>query len=501
MTNILPLPQELRPALPTIEGNVDYSEYRRQLLRIDDLLVNGGVESDFLQASLDYWSTQDTGPMPKISVQQQLHFQQQSIRALRCNIARTLLGESFRMMSCRIADSPLLQWFCHIDQLDRVKVPSKSALQRYADWLPSDQMRPIINRLVCRAGQGATAQAPQPLGLNEPLDLDVYFLDATCLKANIHFPVDWVLLRDATRTLMKATLLIRDHGLRHRMRPPELFIKMVNQQAIAMTHARRKADSKKARKQILRRIKKLVGAVRRHAKRHRDMLERCWAETDWTRVQAQQVIGRIDEILEQLPRAIKQAHERIIGERLVPSTEKILSLYEPDVHVLVRGKSGAEVEFGNTLVLGESPDGLIVDWKLYQEQAPSDAGLVRPSVERVKAALGTEAIKTVVGDRGLDSARNAQWLEGEGIGNALCPRDPVVLSQKMGEERFRRLQQRRGQTEGRIGIFKNCFLGRPLKAKGFGNRETSVAWAVLTHNLWVLARREQASSAQQREAA
>lgn len=213
------------------------------------------------------------------------------------------------------------------------------------------------------------------------------------------------------------------------------------------------------------------------------------------------MIGRIDEILEQLPRAIKQAHERIIGERLVPSPEKILSLNEPDVHVLVRGKSGAEVEFGNTLVLGESPDGLIVDWKLYQEQAPSDAGLVRPSVERVKAALGTEAIKTVVGDRGLDSARNAQWLEGEGIGNALCPRDPVVLSQKMGEERFRRLQQRRGQTEGRIGIFKNCFLGRPLKAKGFGNRETSVAWAVLTHNLWVLARREQVRNAQQREAA
>lgn len=240
MTNILPLPQELRPALPTIEGNVDYSEYRRQLLRIDGLLANGGVESDFLQASLDYWSTQDTGPMPKISVQQQLHFQQQSIRALRCNIARTLLCESFRMMSCRIADSPLLQWFCHIDRLDRVKVPSKSTLQRYAVWLPSKQMRPIINRLVCRAGQAATAQTPQPLGLNEPLDLDVYFLDATCLKANIHFPADWVLLRDATRTLMKATLLIRDHGLRHRLRPPELFIKMVNQQAIAMTHARRR---------------------------------------------------------------------------------------------------------------------------------------------------------------------------------------------------------------------------------------------------------------------
>jgi hypothetical protein len=412
-----------------------------------------------------------------------------------------LLQESFRGLSCRLADSPLLQWFCQIDRLDRVKVPSKSTLQRHADWLPAEQLRPVINQLCCRAGVAATAHAPQPLDLAEPLDWDTYFLDPTCVKANIHFPVDWVLLRDAVRTLMKATLLIRDHGLRHRMRPPQEFLKSINQHAIAMTHARRKADSKKARKKILRQMKKLVGVVRRHAHRHRDLLASGWAETDWTRAQAQQVIERLDGILAQLPAAVKQAHERIIGERLVDNAEKILSLYEADVHVLVRGKAGAEVEFGNTLVLGEAPSGLIVDWKLYQDQAPADAALVRPSVERVQQARAGQAVKVLVGDRGLDSQRNAQWLESEEIGNAICPRDPVVLTAKLGEEEFRRLQKRRGQTEGRISIFKNNFLGRPLRAKGFGHREASVAWGVLTHNLWVLARQEQASQADRREAA
>lgn len=343
-----------------------------------------------------------------------------------------------------------------------MKVPSKSTLQRYADWLPAELMRPIINRLLGQAAMAASATAPQPLDLAEALDLDTYFLDPTCVKANIHFPVDWVLLRDAVRTLMKATILIRDHRLRHRMRPTEEFLRSINQQAIAMTHARR----------------------------HRDLLESGWAETDWTRAQAQQVIGRMDEILEQLPAALKQAHERIIGERPVANAEKILSLYETDVHVLVRGKAGAEVEFGNTLVLGEAPSGLIVDWKLYQHQAPADAALVRPSVERVKQAWAGRPVKVLVGDRGLDSRSNAQWLAGEGIDNAICPRDPVVLTAKSGEEEFRRLQKRRGQTEGRIGIFKNNFLGRPMRAKGFAHRETSVAWGVLTHNLWVLARRE-----------
>ena len=60
-----------------------------------------------------------------------------------------------------------------------------------------------------------------------------------------------------------------------------------------------------------------------------------------------------------LPAAIRQAHERIIGERPVASADKILSLYEDDLHVIVRGKAGAEVEFGNTLLLAENLDGII----------------------------------------------------------------------------------------------------------------------------------------------
>ena len=54
-------------------------------------------------------------------------------------------------------------------------------------------------------------------------------------------------------------------------------------------------------------------------------------------------------VLAQLPAAVRQAHERLIGGRKQPNKDKILSLYEPDIQVIVRGKSGAEVEFGNNL--------------------------------------------------------------------------------------------------------------------------------------------------------
>ena len=178
------------------------------------------------------------------------------------------MQEDYRGFSCQLAGNPLYQWFCLVDALDQVRVPSKSEVQRFAHWLPAEQMRAVIDGLL----QGAVEQ-PRKLGLKEALDLEEYFLDSTCLKANIHFPTDWVLLRDGVRTLMKATLLIRQAGLRGRMEPPEEFLRRMNRLSIEMTQQARRAGSKKGRKRVLRQMKKLVGVVRAHARRHRELLD------------------------------------------------------------------------------------------------------------------------------------------------------------------------------------------------------------------------------------
>src|SRR2546425_5594390 len=96
----------------------------------------------------------------------------------------------------------------------------------------------------------------------QPLDLESAFVDTTCVEANIHYPVDWVLLRDGTRTLMKSVRLIRGQGLKHRMEEPEVFLRKMNRLCIEMTHARAKADSQRQRKKILRKMDKLMGVVR-----------------------------------------------------------------------------------------------------------------------------------------------------------------------------------------------------------------------------------------------
>jgi hypothetical protein len=351
--------------------------------------------------------------------------------------------------------------------------------------LPDEEMREVINGFLRKAGAPVT-DGKQVLDLDAPLDLSRMFLDTTCVKANIHFPVDWVLMRDGVKSLMQSVELIRKHGLKTRICEPREFITKINCLSMEMTHTRRKKNSNKERKRVLREMKRMVRVVRAHAQRYYTLLDENWQATDWTRPQAEQVLKRMKSIIEALPAAVKQAHERIIGGRQVANDEKILSLFEPNIHVIVRGKAGEEVEFGNLLVLGEQIDGMIMDWELFEEQVPADPRLVRPSVERVESGLNI-SVKSLVTDRGFDNTMNVKWLEERGIFAGLCPRNPRALREAMKDQSFAQAQRRRAQTEARIAIFKNEFLGRPMRSEGFKNRALQVAWGVLTHNLWILA--------------
>jgi hypothetical protein len=473
---IIPIQAHLPQVLPTIEGNVDYRNLREQFERIDQLLGQSGLEQEFIQSDLDQWSGGQKRVTARAQHTRQIHAQ----RALRCNIARILLHEDYRGFAARLADSPLLQHFCLLSQLT-VHVPSKSTLQRYDQWWEENQVRQRIHQVLVLG-----AQDPGRLDLDQALDLNCCFVDTTCVEANIHYPVDWVLLRDGTRTLMKAVSLIREQGLKHRMEEPEVFMSRVNKLCIKMTHAWNQADGQKQRKRTLRQMDRVVGTVRRHAQRYRELLDKQWEQTQWTRPQAEQVLGRMDQVLAQLPEARRQARERILAGRQVDNAEKILSLYEEDVHVIVRKKAGAPVEFGNTLLLGENPQGLILDWELFKDSAPADSKLLPGSVGRMEEIYGP--LKALGGDRGFDNLDNREGMADDGIYNGVCPRSPKALKERMRSPKFRQLQRRRAQTEARIGIIKNVFLrGRP-RCKGFTNRKLTLTWTVLVHNLWVLAR-------------
>ena len=234
-------------------------------------------------------------------------------------------------------------------------------------------------------------------------------------------------------------------------------------------------------------MKTLSKIVANHATKYRELLEGNWNSTKLSEKQSKQILKRIDDVLTLLPAAITQAHERIIGGRSVASKDKLLSLYESEINVIVRGKAGAEVEFGNTLMIAEQSNGIVIDWEFVKEQSPGDAVLIKDILKRSYENLEIYP-EALGGDRGFNSQDLESFLEENKIFNGICPKGVLKMKSKLKDDKFVKLQTRRSQTEGRISILKNVFFGKPMRSKGFGNRHVEIASSIFAHNLWVLAR-------------
>ena len=496
MNNIISIQEFLRPALPQVLGCKDYADEEQLLNRVDRILSISGLENLFLKMSMEQFEANGlkmaaAGETVLAGPKAIERYQRHSRKALRCTVLQEILQvDGYRKMSKCLANSPLYRWFCKIEEFCPIRVPGKSTLHDYAHWLPEDKMASLLDTF---AASMRNENLAQMIGLKKELEMSALWVDSTCLKANIHFPVDWLLLRDAVRTLVANILTIRSHGLVHRIIEPETFLRQINALSMAMTSRSNqeiegKKNPKKARKKIFRQMKSLCGVVMKHAVRYRKMLDESWSETDLTRPQAEVILRGMDNVIEQLPEAQRQAHERIIGERLVPSKDKILSLYESDIHVVVRGKAGAAVEFGNTLFLCETSDGFILHHELLKDCTNGDSKWLEKHYQVLKEKSGG-TLCGVVGDRGFESEANSRMLDEDDMFNGLCPRNSQKLADRLeNDEVFAVGLKRRGQTEGRVGIIKNMFLGGTPRAKVFKNRQLQVAWAVLAHNLWVVAR-------------
>ncbi len=471
----------LRPALTVVDRCLDYDNFRATIERIDRLLIDSEVESQGVDLALERGQ-----PMSVKARQKRANF---ALKALRMETLRYLLGGiSFRHLSRALGSSDLLADFCRVRHIDGIRGISKSTLERASKFFSEEQLRALHRTLTEVVGDADLAR--QVVGLDKPIDTTICLIDGTCLEVNIHWPTDWVLLKDVAGTLLKAIRLIREKaGLRHRMPiEPEPLARQMNRLCIQMTHSRRRKDSARQRKGILRQMKKLLKRIGEHARSHRELLQACWEQSDYSEKQVQQILTRMERMSELIPVVIKQAHERIIGGRQVKNAEKVLSVYEPDAQVIVRGKAGQEVEFGNTLFLGESVEGYLLDWKLYGSRTPSENEQMQESLQTQNRFNLAEPIAAMCADRGFASQRARRQLAQEGIYDALCPRDPKQLKKRMEEPHFRQLQKRRASTEGRIGVLKNRWQAGRLRSKGFANRSISVAWSVLSHNLWKVAK-------------
>jgi len=471
--------------LQEIHGNKEYAEYRGMVESMDKIICATGMDLAFANPVIENRRLENLdSPNGKgLKASQIAKLTRTAVTAYRCAVLKLLTGRSFRELSVLIAESLLLQWFCRLDNFNGApKIPTKSTLQRYEKMFDAD----FVGSQVLELNRLALGNEGDPL-VGRILSSKDVFIDGTCIKAKMHFPVDWILLKDCAWTVVKAILLARRHGMKHRIKPPEKFLSELN--ALCMSIASLSKNRKKVveKKREFRKLKSLCKIIAAHGERYLNLLRKEWSSsTDLSEAEAKLVADRLAKMLTLLPVAMKQAHSRMITGVRIPNDDKLLSVYHEGVNVINRGKASGNVEFGNVLFIAEQSDGLILDWKLYEGNVKDPAG-TRDSIKRLVDECEYD-LESLTGDRGCQSKTNDKELLNKGIYNALAPRNPLEFAERMMDEKFKKLQKRRGQTEGRIGILKNTILDGSLYERDFVGKELKMAWAVLTHNLWVLAR-------------
>jgi len=408
--------------------------------------------------------------------------------AIRCNIARCLSQESYRSFSIHLADLILLQKFCRYNTPFAPKnTPSKSQIERYANMFGEKTIRSVTDLLLYNAVDISSALHGID-GLESAIDTEVWLLDSTCAKLDIHFPTDWVLLKDCVKSIIQSIIQIRKHGINHRIGNPEAFLSNINKLSMQMTNDTKRSGKKKNRKTTFRKMRKVLERIIKHGERYLDKLENEWEATDLTKAEKDRIVRKLKHTIEISPKVIFIAYERVVGERQVDVSEKILSIHEDHAQTYSRGKSGAQFEYGLQLSLGESIDGLITYWELVDGRPKNDTRHIDQVLKRRSELRECVQPITIVGDRGYSANAVENKLKKNSIESCICPKNPHDLQTRLGDHKFASMLKRRAQTEARIGILKNNFMGKKLVSKGYDNQCNQVAWAVLTHNIWVVAR-------------
>jgi hypothetical protein len=215
---------DFRKSLPEVVGNLDYQLQRKLFERVDEILRLSKIDELLCQRLIYECEKTFKNPIKnEIDFHTKMFAHAQVI--LRTTIARNILQMDYRDFAARLADSPLLQRFCLVDQQwnSKTHVPSKSTLQGWETAIPKSIIDEMNGKLITVSTENQinpSVIVESVLKLEAEIELKDFYLDTTCLEAHIHYPVDWVLLRDCVRSLILAIHQIRKYGIKNRMSAP-----------------------------------------------------------------------------------------------------------------------------------------------------------------------------------------------------------------------------------------------------------------------------------------
>lgn len=390
---------------------------------------------------------------------------------LRLLVVKHLQQWSFAETEQWVGDSLALRWFTRVYFQ---AVPDDTTLIRWANVIEPTTLHALNDRVAALA---------QELKVTKGRKLRV---DGAVVQTAIHHPTDSSLLTDGVRVLgrlvRRSKPLVGAHlaGVRDAFRS-RLRTMRRGLQAIHRT-ARQKGEGVAEQRTAL--YQKLVATTQQTMAQAQRVREALGAMNDEAPREAQRLREQFDHFLPLVEQVITQARRRVLQGEKVPASEKVVSLFAPHTQIIRRHKSGAEVEFGRMVFVGETEGGIISSYQILTNSG-SEQDAVLPAVEHHKDVF-RHAPRLLTGDRGTHSATIERDARAAGVRDVIIPysgpRSPARRTQEK-ERRWRRLYRWRAGIEGRIYSLQRDYGLERCAYQGDDGLERGVGWGILASNL------------------
>jgi transposase, IS5 family len=294
-------------------------------------------------------------------------------------------------------------------------------------------------------------------------------LDATCAPADIRYPTDLSLLNEArenSEIILDALYLQVSDQIKPK---PRTYRKLARKAYLSVSKARR--PSRKFRRKGIRQQLNYLGRNLRHI----DALIAAGASLAQLSRRQYRMLLVITEVVRQ-QRAMYQTKTQRIDDRIV-------SITQPHVRPIVRGKAGVPVEFGAKLSVS-CIDGCVfldhLSWDNFNESTH-----LQNQVEAYRIRFGCYP-ESVHADQIYRTRANRSWCKARGIRLSGPPlgrpkQDPSVQAQL--KRQARQDEKVRVWVEGKFGQAKRRFSLARVMAKLAHTAQSAIAITFLVLNL------------------
>ena len=387
--------------------------------------------------------------------------------ALGACIIQAEYGYSDEETALQIQENPYLQYFCGYPGYDDEKLPFDPSLMVYFRKRLTPEVLGEINEMIVR---DAKERQEKGAGSKDDDDSDdapgsggnrgTMIVDATCAPSNIRYPQDVSLLNEARENAEKLLDALHDSA---DGKKPRTYRERARKDYLKYT---------RCRKHTAKMTRKAIGKQLTYLRRDLDAVD---GKLSLGKSLTTRQMERLDTI-----RTIYEQQKYMYDNLTHSVPDRIVSVSQPFVRPIVRGKAGKPVEFGAKL------DVSVVDGWTRLEccsfDAYNEAGNLQEMTERFRAREGHYPSR-ILADKIYRNRENLSYCKMHGIRLS----GPALGRPKKGETREKAQDYRdeceRVEVERRFSLAKRkCGMGL-VTAK---LRETAahvIAMSVLVLNL------------------